>query len=341
MLDRAFKHKPEGSKIRVSGKWILAGEYAVLKSGPAIAFPLHSHFMEMRLTRKTKYANKQKIFVGNSTAKNKLKGVAHPLEKTSSTGFKKNFIGLLNRALKQINKKQTDLSFDIHIQSHIPFGAGMGASAVLCVLVGRLFQCQGWLNKKQLFGFCHVLENHLHGQSSGLDIAVVLKQKPILWTQAQRGRGPRGSNKIDIRTFQPVWKPNVFLSYAGQGQTTKQNIQRMKTFWKSQPEKAKALNQQMNKAVLKAMESLRRTGPSDNKLRQLKQSFSLAEKCFWEWDLVGPDMQKHIHFLKEQGALAVKPTGSGSGGYVLSLWPEAPPSHLSPLLIPAFTHQRA
>ncbi len=340
-----FKHKAEYLTIRVLGKWILAGEYTVLKSGPALAFPLPSHFMEMRLTRKraekpsikaehllpvaTVIAHTKKAVADDKKSTNKLERVTN--QKDSSALLKKTFVGLLGLALQKAKKNFKDLNFDIHIQSHISFGAGMGASAVLCVLVGRLFQGQGWLKEKELFDFCHELENHLHGQSSGLDIAVVLKQQPVLFAWAQGGFQ-------QIKTFQPVWKPNVFLSYAGEGRTTKQNIRKIKTFWKSQPEKAKTLDQQMKRAVAHARESLV-TGLEDKKLGQLKKSFALAEKCFLGWDLVGPAMQKHMHFLKEQGALAVKPTGSGSGGYVLSLWPGAPPSHLRPLLIPTFTHK--
>jgi mevalonate kinase len=41
-----------------------------------------------------------------------------------------------------------------------------------------------------------------------------------------------------------------------------------------------------------------------------------------------------MEMLKKAGAVAVKPTGSGGGGYVLSLWTTQPPEELLSKLIP-------
>ena len=35
-----------------------------------------------------------------------------------------------------------------------------------------------------------------------------------------------------------------------------------------------------------------------------------------------------MQILREAGAIALKPTGSGSGGHVISLWQNAPPKSL-------------
>ena len=54
-------------------------------------------------------------------------------------------------------------------------------------------------------------------------------------------------------------------------------------------------------------------------------------------DLVPSAVQNHMQQLKKAGALACKLTGSGSGGYVLSLWNEKPTSaELTSELIPVF-----
>jgi mevalonate kinase len=54
--------------------------------------------------------------------------------------------------------------------------------------------------------------------------------------------------------------------------------------------------------------------------------------------LIKGTLEQHIQTLVEKGAVAVKPTGAGSGGYVVSLWdrppPEGIPFDLDPCLEP-------
>ena len=53
-------------------------------------------------------------------------------------------------------------------------------------------------------------------------------------------------------------------------------------------------------------------------------SILLARDCFESWGLCDGAMGTHIKDLEEKGAVAVKPTGSGGGGYALSLWDQEP-----------------
>ena len=46
----------------------------------------------------------------------------------------------------------------------------------------------------------------------------------------------------------------------------------------------------------------------------------MAKDCFEQWGLIDSSVQAEMDRLSAQGALAVKPTGSGGGGYLLSLW---------------------
>ena len=240
------------------------------------------------------------------------------------------FESVLNQALQQISKnRSSDLNGTIHIHSHIAFGGGIGASAVICVLIGQLFNTLNWLKKEELFYFCHSLENSLHGRSSGVDIAAVLNGKPILYKLTRDEKNPQ------IQEFQFSWKPFIFLSWSGESRSTKDNMKKMKLFWEREVHKAEILNQQMNNAVLKAKEGLE-TASKEEGMTLLTESFSLAESCFLQWGLIGAKMKEHILFLKKQGAVAAKPTGAGMGGYVLSLWSKQPPVHLRNQLLPAF-----
>jgi mevalonate kinase len=65
----------------------------------------------------------------------------------------------------------------------------------------------------------------------------------------------------------------------------------------------------------------------------LKQSMDLGLDCFERWDLCHGDLGEHLDWLKRHGAEAVKPTGSGGGGYALSLWQSPPPEELGRALM--------
>jgi mevalonate kinase len=79
-------------------------------------------------------------------------------------------------------------------------------------------------------------------------------------------------------------------------------------------------------AVKKAQIALETDSPKA--LQQLTSAMNTAAQCFQQWGLVSDSLQQHMKTLREAGALAVKPTGSGGGGYVISLWESAPPSGL-------------
>ena len=321
--------------IKVCGKWILAGEYAVLKSYPALVFPLFSHFIELKYQRED--INDLRVI------ENKDSLIGSSKQGTLASFFE----SVLDQALKNISKSLSDLKGIIRLNSQISLSAGMGASAVICILIGKLFYYLNWLKEEDLFCFCHALENSLHGQSSGVDIAAVLTGKPILYRligsdlekPAQQLQDSSQRNitqrKALIEIFQPLWKPNIFLSHCRQSSSTKVNVEQVRLFWKKEPKKADDLNKQMAQAVLKAKEGLEEKN-KEKGLALLKESFFLSEECFVKWNLVTTNMREHIMSLKKQGALAVKPTGSGSGGCVLSLWSELPPPHLRNRMTPAF-----
>ena len=68
-------------------------------------------------------------------------------------------------------------------------------------------------------------------------------------------------------------------------------------------------------------------------LSLLKEALNLGEDCFQQWGLISHDLKQHINKLKNEGATAVKPTGSGLGGYVISLWDTPPAPSLKEKLI--------
>ena len=55
-------------------------------------------------------------------------------------------------------------------------------------------------------------------------------------------------------------------------------------------------------------------------LDALADGINLGAKIFEEWGLMNDALANAIKDLKEHGAIAAKPIGSGLGGYVVSLF---------------------
>lgn len=287
--------------VQVPGKWILAGEHAVLRGSQAIVFPLKSRFLSLSYFNT---ASEFKIHIAGICA----------------SDLEMIIWSVVERAMSELGIKRSDLKGDLKIYSHIQFGAGMGASATLAVGLTLFFQHLGVLTTDP-FLFAKKLEDLFHGESSGVDVAVALHQKPMIFEK----------NKENI-FFDLAKLPLLYLSYTGQRGVTKDCVNKVKNLISEKPEQGQAIDERMKKVVqdfIKARFEWTQT--------EWIEHLNMAQSCFESWDLVPSAVQSHMQQLKKAGALACKLTGSGSGGYVLSLWNEKPTSpELTSELIPVF-----
>lgn len=290
---------------QVPGKWILAGEHAVLRGVPALVFPLRSRVLDLSYVCPT-----------SASALNLYLHGEHGEELQLLVW------GVLERACEMKKISRGSLFGELTIKSSIPVGAGMGASAALCVAITKWMNFLDLVQKEEMFEFARNLENLFHGESSGVDIAVSL-----------RGQALHYERHREHRDLNMQWTPQWYISYSGKRGVTLECVTKVKEFIAGDPTLGGHLDQQMKVAVSLCEKSLVQSNETDG-LELLAKGIHLARQVFEQWGLTEGAPQTHMDLLINSGAVAVKPTGSGGGGYVLSLWKTPPPAELSSVLIP-------
>lgn len=272
------------------GKWILAGEHAVLRDCPAIIFPVKSKLLHLTYTK-----------------------TALPLRVYTTGTLTDNpdalFNRLFNHAFDILEQDRPLLTGEFRLHNTIPIRSGLGASAALCVALGKWFIHQGMIAELDLYEFSRQLEDLFHGESSGADVMVSIANQGLYFSRD-------GAQE----TITPAWQPQWLLTHTGTQGSTAECIQTVKAFIAKDPAAAKLVDQQMKDSVLLAKTALtNKTGLPD-----LAKAINQACECFKTWGLVDNHLSEHMQTLKDAGALACKPTGSGGGGFVLSVWDRLP-----------------
>jgi mevalonate kinase len=270
-------------KFSSYAKWILSGEHAVIRGGKALAFPL-------RCYQNSIFFEKSKEFLINLRFNN-LKNMVAPLFEIASD--------FAEIPLAKICGCYT-------IKSNIPVKMGLGSSAAICANIANIFKYHGY--EGEILSLAKRLEDKFHKKSSGLDVAVALKNQAIVFE----------NNKI-INSLQPAFWPYLILTYCGKKSSTAYCTTVVQEIFLKNEKLAHELDTLMNQSA-NMCESAFKTAD----FGKLRDGIMLGNEVFQRWGLYGDLLKSHVNDLTTAGAVAAKPIGSGLGGYVVSLWHEKP-----------------
>jgi mevalonate kinase len=269
--------------ITSPAKWILCGEHSVVRGGKALAFPLRD------------YSNSFTV------EKSGVFSIDADREFSKETIF-----SLLETASEFLNVPLSEVSSRIVVRSDIPTKAGLGSSAALCSNVARLFNRYGFCD--DMLTLAKNLENRFHQKSSGLDVAVALENKPVIFQ----------NNRV-IEFLESNFWPPMILTYSGEKSITSDCAKVVREVFSKDEKLAVKLDRQMNIASELCEDALKTAN-----FYKLREGITLGNDVFQRWGLCDSLMSFHIKKLLSDGAVAAKPIGSGLGGYILSLWEEKP-----------------
>lgn len=266
-------------------KWILSGEHTVTRGGKAIAFPLKKYKCSIE------YETFEELDINH---------------KNMDSNYNNTFCELLQRAAEFLNINFNEISGKFLITNNIRMNSGLGSSAAICVNIANIFMYLGFTS--DTFSLAKHLEDIFHQKSSGLDIAVAMSDKPIIFQ----------NNKIHDTLDISFW-PHLMLSYSGEKSETSKCADIVKSVFCKDHSLAVELDSMMNHAS-----DLCEHGLINANFDQMKDGISLANEVFTKWGLNNESTSAHINMLLQDGAAAAKPAGSGLGGYIVSLWEKKP-----------------
>ncbi|MCX6105973.1 MAG: mevalonate kinase [Proteobacteria bacterium] len=287
----APKLSAQSVQASASGKAIIVGEHAVVYGARAVAMPINSLQMNVRLTVTQKYdKNGQpqvRMLIGGRPVTAHLRGV-------------------IDDAFTVLGLEPFPLDMEAH--STVMIGAGLGSSASLCVVILKAIAATVGMpmSRFELANFANQLERRFHGNPSGLDTAAVAMGHAISFA--------KGGTPTELAVAAPAghesWR--FALLDSGVRSSTLTMIQVAAPYFQG------SLGEQRLAAFDSLAESTAR-GLTLGDQGIVAESMKQAGAWLTEAGVVSDALTELINAATNLGCPAAKSTGAGGGGCVLAL----------------------
>ncbi|KXT61776.1 mevalonate kinase [Lactococcus sp. DD01] len=270
-------------------KLILIGEHSVVYGQPAIALPV-----TILKTTVTISSIKYGQYIENNESRRRLDVLGDEFE-----GVRQ----LILRLLEKFHSVK--LPFSLEIDSNIPLGRGLGASAALATAITRAFYdfFDAELTDEMLLSFANFSENITHGRSSGIDVATVNSELPLWFIKGQTAE----SFDINLSGY-------LVIGDSGVHGFTSQAISIVREKLSENKAKAQGHIEKLGQ-LSKASKDFLMT----NKLKDLGQVMNQAHENLSSLGVSHPRLDTLVDTALRNGALGAKLTGSGLGGVMVAL----------------------
>lgn len=281
---RNFDHLTQAAPTAsVFGKLIISGEHAAVYGADAFAIPAKMFSLDVSLKQNSQ--SNRVTFNGS------------------------NFEGTLGNIIHEaveILELPSDSLFDCSVETNIPLGAGLGASAAISVALTRaLSDMYGLaLSKQEIFLVSNQLEKHFHGSPSGLDASVVAFERPVLFSKTT---GIKVIEK-DLN----AGKLSLIAIDSGARASTKDMIETARPSFNGPS--SKRILKEFNDATSRSLQ-----GYITGDAKELASGMNLSYELLNEIGVVSQKLEGICKKARELGCYAAKPTGAGGGGFVIGL----------------------